>query len=305
MRKKRLIDKVNSTFSVYKLLKSKSKIMLKGRFEYWKNLEELRLYRLKKKAAMKWIYMSSINFQNSFWKMKFVWDLNFKYFDPRHSLMYRKMSKIASNYQTRLKQYAHFKLVMYYKTMPYPIRRLAAKEVNPLHPVNMKRNSEHRALAFIGKAENIAALSRAHTPTGYRNAFSRAHTPIGHREHTPTGYREDAQRGFKGRILSGHKQYTSSEFQEEEGGGGQGEYEQAGYREYMSPGYREYTPTGYREDSPKGHREHVYLTGSRDGSPKGQREYTSTGFRKHTSTGSRVEYPERNVEIGKIEYNFE
>ena len=279
MRKKRLIDKINATFKVYKVLKSKPKIMLKGRFEYWKNLEELRLYRLRKKVLMKWIYMSSINYQNSFWKMKFVWNMNFRSFDPRHSLMYRKLSKIASNYQTRLKQYAHFKLVMYYKTMPYPIRRLASKEVNPLHPVNMKRNSEHRALAFIGKPENIAALSRAHTPTGYRKAFSRAHTPIGHREHTPTGFREDGQTGYKDQIVSGHKQFVSTEFEEDE---------QIEYREYISPGYRQYSPTGYREDFTRGHREHA-----------------STGYRKHTSTGSRLEYPERNVEIGKIEYNFE
>lgn len=185
VRKKFVIDKVLGTFKLYKVMKPKPKIMLKGRFEYWKNLEELRIYRLKKKVIMKWIYMSSINYQNSFWKLKYVWNMNFKYFDPRHSLMYRKLCKISSNYQTRLKQYAHFKLVMYYKTMPYPIRRLASREMSPLPPVNMKRNSEYRALAFLGKPENIAAISQAHTPKGYRKAFSRAHSPVGFREYSP------------------------------------------------------------------------------------------------------------------------
>jgi uncharacterized protein YjbJ (UPF0337 family) len=192
-RKKHIIDKIQAIFKVYKVLKPKPKMMLKGRFEYWKNMEELRIYRLKKKCIMKWIYMSSINYQNSFWKLKYVWNRSYKYFDPKHSLMYRKLSKIAGNYQTRLKQYAHFKLVMYYKTMPYPVRRLSQRET-PLTPINMKRKSEHRALAFISRPENIAALSRAHTPVGYRQAFSRAFTPTGFREKTPELY-EGAERG--------------------------------------------------------------------------------------------------------------
>ena len=200
-RKKQVIDKIQAIFKLYKVMKPKPKIMLKGRFEYWKNLEELRLYRLKKKVVMKWIYMSSVNYQNSFWKLKYVWNKTFKFFDPRHSLMQRKLSKIAANYQTRLKQYAHFKMVMYYKTMPYPIRRLSQKDQFQLTPTSSKRNSEHRALAFISRPENIAALSRAHTPVGYRQAFSRAFTPTGVRDKTPDRYergdRDDREEDYE------------------------------------------------------------------------------------------------------------
>lgn len=168
---------------------------------------------------MKWIYMSSANYQNSFWKLKYVWNKTYKYFDPRHSLMYRKMSKIAGNYQTRLKQYAHFKMVMYYKTMPYPIRRLSQKDQFQLTPNNTKRHSEHRALAFIYKPESIAALSRAHTPVGYRNAFSRAFTPTGDREKSPdlidTADKWDHLEDFGGKD-SGKGKYMGGKYGVEE-----------------------------------------------------------------------------------------
>ncbi|OMJ87657.1 hypothetical protein SteCoe_10583 [Stentor coeruleus] len=188
VRKLILIKKLTAAQTLLKLLKVKAKIMIKGRFIYWKNLEAIRIYRLRKKVIMKWIYIASINFQNSFWKMKFVWNKNFKYFDPKHAVMYKKLSKIASNYQTRLKQYAHFKLVMFYKTEPDDVYE-SPRRARERSPAVQRRSSETRALAFINRPSSRASIERALTPLGFRD---KQVTPI--RCSTPISYRANENR---------------------------------------------------------------------------------------------------------------
>ena len=67
-----LIKKVSSSCVMLKILRSKAQIMIRGRFIYWKNLEAIRRFRIKKKVIMKMIQLSSINFENAYWKMKFL-----------------------------------------------------------------------------------------------------------------------------------------------------------------------------------------------------------------------------------------
>ena len=156
LRKKKIINKAKATLNLITVLSPKPKIMLQGRFNIWKNREDLRIIRLKKKCIIKWILSSSINYQNSFWKLKYVLGSNAQVYDPKFVLIYRKLTKIGVNYQTRLKQYAHFKLLMVYKSTPM----VKSCSIN-----KYKRNSEHRALRYLSKIEYLQKLERPVTPS--------------------------------------------------------------------------------------------------------------------------------------------
>ena len=165
-----LIKKIKSSYKILKLLKKKGKIMVEGRFFYWKNLESLRIYRIKKKVLMKMIFLSSISYQNSFWKMKFVWTKNFRYFDPKHSLMYRKLCKIADNYQTRLKQFAHFKILLFEKGNFVNDKQVLLVKNNEKYA--RRRSFEVKNLNLIENTPKIR--TRALTPSGPRETIPKS-----------------------------------------------------------------------------------------------------------------------------------
>lgn len=162
MRKKKTLRKAKGALNLITILSPKPLIMLKGRFNIWKNIEDLRLLRLMKNSIITWILHSSINYQNSFWKMKYVLAKRKKIYDPKFILCFRKLLKIGLNYQTRLKQYAHFKLLMVYKSAP---------EKKALMNRNYKRHSVHRALMFLNKNE-LSKVQRPATPEDIRKRDS-------------------------------------------------------------------------------------------------------------------------------------
>ena len=111
-----MIKKVNSAYLLMKMLKVKCNMMLKGRFTIWKNLDLIRIARLKRKAIMHWIFNSSINYQNAFWKWKYILTIRGLDLNPKHSLMQKRLSMIGYNYQGRLKQFALFKLLLFFRS---------------------------------------------------------------------------------------------------------------------------------------------------------------------------------------------
>jgi regulator of replication initiation timing len=79
-------------------------------------MEFLRRRRILRKSIGKMIQNMSINFESGFWKWKFVLTRCGKQLNPRHSIFFKRISAIASSYQTRLEQFSLFKLVLNYKT---------------------------------------------------------------------------------------------------------------------------------------------------------------------------------------------
>ena len=116
--KLQMIKKVNSAYLLMKMLKLKCDMMIKGRFRMWKNMEALRRMRLMRKAMMHMFFFASINFENAFWKWKYVLTIKGMDLNPKHSLMHKRLSQVAHNYQVRLKQFALFKVCLYFRSNP-------------------------------------------------------------------------------------------------------------------------------------------------------------------------------------------
>lgn len=178
VRKGKIIKKVSASHVISRIMKSKAMIMLSGRFSYWKNLEDLRKHRIRRNVIMKWISMTSINYENSFWKLKFVWNKRFMYFDPKHAIAFRKFTKIFNSYQTRLKQFAHFKLVMFFKV--FSVQDSACNSP-------MSRRSSF-ASRHYGVPDNTQSL-RSYTPLGNReeNEDIKIYAAQNFRSSTPVG----------------------------------------------------------------------------------------------------------------------
>ncbi|OMJ89188.1 hypothetical protein SteCoe_8740 [Stentor coeruleus] len=118
--KLRMIKKVNAAYILMRMLKIKCDMMIKGRFRMWKNMEALRRMRLMRKALMHMLFYASINFENAFWKWKYVLTIKGIDVNPKHAVMQKRLSNVAFNYQTRLKQFALFKLLLFFRSNAVP-----------------------------------------------------------------------------------------------------------------------------------------------------------------------------------------
>ena len=114
--KLRMIKKVNSAYILMKMFKLKADIMIKGRFRMWKNMESIRKLRLMRRAMMHMLFYATINFENAFWKWKFVLTIRGLDLNPKHSIMQKRLSQVAHNYQKRLEQFALFKLILFFRS---------------------------------------------------------------------------------------------------------------------------------------------------------------------------------------------
>lgn len=113
----RTIKKINSAFILSRHLIMHFKQSLKARYLFWKNLESLRKKRILRKALGKMIQNMSINFESGLWKWKFIMTRCGKQLNPRHSIFFKRLLAITSNYQTRLEQFALFKIVLNFKSL--------------------------------------------------------------------------------------------------------------------------------------------------------------------------------------------
>ncbi|OMJ89287.1 hypothetical protein SteCoe_8584 [Stentor coeruleus] len=114
----RTIKKVNSAYFVFKTLVALAKKVITTRFLYWKNLEYLRKRRIIRKTLCKLIQNTSISYEIGFWKWKFVISRTGTQLDPKHSLFFKRLFVITSNYTNRLTQFALFKIVLNFKAHP-------------------------------------------------------------------------------------------------------------------------------------------------------------------------------------------
>lgn len=114
--KVRTIRKINAAFMLARHLLIHCKQIVKARFLYWKNLEHLRKRRILRKAIGKMIQNMSINFESGLWKWKFIMTRCGKQLNPRHSIFFKRLLAICSSYQSRLEQFALFKLVLNFKS---------------------------------------------------------------------------------------------------------------------------------------------------------------------------------------------
>ena len=129
-----LIEKIKSSYILMRMLNEKSKIMVKGRFGMWQNDALLHIQRLMKRTLFKMIGHAKIesNTQLGFWKWKFIISKSGEELNPTHAIMFKKLSHTAHAYQTRLQQFAFFKLVLGFKSKPSKSRPfITAEEEEP------------------------------------------------------------------------------------------------------------------------------------------------------------------------------
>lgn len=145
------IKKINGSFIISKHISNYIKRLVNFYYLTWKNLEYLRKRRLLRKSVGKLIQNMSINYESGFWKWKFVLTKCGKQLNPRHSIFFKRISAVASSYQTRLGQYALFKLVLNYKsqqsghrvTLPKAIAKLIKdSEVEKTKANEIEKNPE-------------------------------------------------------------------------------------------------------------------------------------------------------------------
>ena len=159
------IKKINGSFIISKHVLSYLKRLVSFYYLTWKNLEYLRKRRLLRKSIGKIIQKMSINYESGFWKWKFVLTKCGKQLNPRHSIFFKRISAVASSYQTRLGQYALFKLVLNYKsqqsghrvTLPKAIAKLIkdneGEKTKAAEAVRCPESSEEN-----GKISRVGAL---------------------------------------------------------------------------------------------------------------------------------------------------
>jgi hypothetical protein len=118
--KLRMIKKVNSAYILMKMLGIKFDQMVAGRFRIWKNEQYIRKMRLMRRALMHMVFYASINYENGFWKWKFVLTRFGDDVNPKHAVMGKRLSQVCMNYQTRMKQFALFKVLLHFRQNPVP-----------------------------------------------------------------------------------------------------------------------------------------------------------------------------------------
>ena len=117
--KLRTIRKVNSAYYVFRGLLSYEKKVKVLRFNYWKNLDAVRKAILMKRTTGKMMCCMSVSFEGAFWKWKYIMTKTGNAINPKHSIVIKRLSKVGTNYQTRLAQFAFFKFILYYKGLPF------------------------------------------------------------------------------------------------------------------------------------------------------------------------------------------
>ena len=117
--KLRTIRKVNSAYYVFRGLLSYEKKVKTLRFGYWKNLYAVRRAIIMKRTTGRMMCSMSINFEGAFWKWKIIMTKTGNPINPKHSVVVKRLCKVGSNYQTRLSQFALFKLILHYKTSAF------------------------------------------------------------------------------------------------------------------------------------------------------------------------------------------
>lgn len=115
----RTIKKINSAYFVFRSLLAYAKRVQAVRFKFWKDLEFLRRRRIMRKSTAKMMQMSSVSYESAFWKWKYVLSKTGFQLMPKHSLAFKKMILIGTNYQKRLEQFSFYKLALWYKNMTY------------------------------------------------------------------------------------------------------------------------------------------------------------------------------------------
>ena len=118
----RTIKKINSAYFVFRSLLGYAKKLLTSRFTFWKNLEYLRRRRIMKKSTAKMMAFSSVSYESAFWKWKYVLSSTGTQLNPKHSLIFKRIILIGTNYQKRLEQFSFYKLALYYKAASYGTR---------------------------------------------------------------------------------------------------------------------------------------------------------------------------------------
>ena len=117
--KMKTVKKINSACFVSRELLSYSKKVKVLRFNFWKNLEGLRRKRIMTRTAGKMMCLMSINFEGAFWKWKYITTTTGKVINPKHSIVSNRICKICMSYQKRLTQFAYFKLLLHFKSLPH------------------------------------------------------------------------------------------------------------------------------------------------------------------------------------------
>jgi hypothetical protein len=97
-------------------------ILLRKKFEDWRDNEFVRKLRLMKKYMHRWIFTSSISYQSAFWRWEYVVMKSGKELEPRHMVMAKKLSNLFEYNQKKSLQFTFFKL-MIYEASPDPSPR--------------------------------------------------------------------------------------------------------------------------------------------------------------------------------------
>ena len=112
----KLIRKISAAYILMKKLRLKADQMVKGRFNIWRNLDWLKKRRLLRKYTLNLMFFTSVCYQSGFWRWKYTIVHHWRELHPLHSIMYKRLSNIAFNYQRRLVQFALFKVVLFYRS---------------------------------------------------------------------------------------------------------------------------------------------------------------------------------------------
>jgi hypothetical protein len=122
-----IVKKVQGAIIVKKLYESRLDEILKRRFVYWNGIEPLRKYRLLKKYLIYMIYYARLNYENSFWRWKWIKSKGAPHelVTPKHSILIRRLEKSMRAYKRRLVQFGFFKLILHFRQAAVGRERLS------------------------------------------------------------------------------------------------------------------------------------------------------------------------------------
>jgi hypothetical protein len=113
-------------FSKFKSLEAFMKIFLsslknskKSRFFQWKTQDHIHKRLLGRKYILKIIYTTSLSEETAIWRWKYT-IVNNQALNPQHSLVSKRLQTVSHNFQTRLCQFAFFKLLMFSRLLTIP-----------------------------------------------------------------------------------------------------------------------------------------------------------------------------------------
>lgn len=116
----KIIDKMNLCYYVVRTHLNYAAKVKESKFKYWRDLEYLRKRRTMRRFIGRMMDTCCIYYETAFWRWKYIIINKRIQVTPRHSLTFKRLALIVSDYKRRLGQYSFYKLIIFNKNLSIP-----------------------------------------------------------------------------------------------------------------------------------------------------------------------------------------